>query len=203
MSANRAAVATAVALLLTGCADQPARPAAPVTAAASPATFCGLETSPPPGVTLRAADLGPAAGTTVSRFVVLPAERCGGVATRPDRCEAFPWIAENGLYALGGRAWLSVTLGRVREQLVLYAPDSSFPATYERAAGGCGFATLTVLNGRPVTMQRTRGGSSEIVYLTPRAVIWLSSADPVIGTAELVRLASLAEDRARSLPYPS
>ncbi|BCJ40039.1 hypothetical protein GCM10010168_28970 [Actinoplanes ianthinogenes] len=205
MSGRYTAVPVLAVLLLTACADQAARPEAPASAAVSPAPAapCGLASSTPAGATLRAADVGPAGGVTSSRFVVLTAERCGGVAVQPDRCDTFPWVAENGLYALGGRAWLSVTVGKVREQVVLYAPDSSFAATYEQAAGGCGFANLTVLDGRPVTMQRTGGGSSEVVYMAPGSVIWLSSADPAIGTAELVRLAGVAESRARSLPYPS
>jgi hypothetical protein len=52
-------------------------------------------------------------------------------------------------------------------------------------------------------MQRTRAGASEVVYLTGRSVIWLSSVDPSIGAAELVRLAGVAERRAEALPYPS
>ncbi|GAA4610005.1 hypothetical protein BJY16_007625 [Actinoplanes octamycinicus] len=203
MSGNRAAVAMISALLLAGCADQSARPDQPATGGTSPAAGCGLATAPPAGTTLRGADVGPDDNVTVSRFVVLPAERCDGVAVQPDRCDTFPWTGENDLYALGGRAWLSVTLGGVREQVVLYAPDSSFAATYQQAADSCGFTTLTVLNGRPVTLQRARDGISEIVYLTARSVIWLSSVDPAIGAPELIRLASLAEDRSRTLTYPS
>jgi hypothetical protein len=43
----------------------------------------------------------------------------------------------------------------------------------------------------------------EIVYLTRRAVIWMSSADPSVGVAELVRLATIAAERSVALTVPS
>ncbi|GAA2689770.1 hypothetical protein [Actinoplanes palleronii] len=205
MSGKVVAAIAVVALLLSACADRAVRPGA----TASPMfTSCGLETSFPDSATLRAEDVWPDGGATSASYTILPADRCAGVAVRPDRCDAFPWVIESDLYPLGGRARLAVTVISekrlsVREQVVLFAPDSPFAETYVRAAGDCGFATLTVVDGRPATLHRAGAGITEIVYLTPRSVIGMSSTDPAVGVAELVRLAGVAQERSAVLSYPS
>jgi hypothetical protein len=200
MAGKGVTVMIVAAMLLGACGDPTVQPEA----SGSPAIVsCGMDAPVPEGATLTAADVGSTGGAASSRYTVFPDGQCTGIAVRPDRCAEFPWVAENDLYALGGRSWLVGTVGGVHEQIVLYAPDSSFAATYQRAAESCDFSAVTVLNGKPVTMQRTRDGASEVVYLTGRSVIWLSSADPAIGAAELLRLASVAEDNASVLSYPS
>ncbi|BCY12158.1 hypothetical protein [Actinoplanes sp. L3-i22] len=203
MSGNRAAGIATVALLLAGCADQPAQPDA--TAALPPPGSCGVEGLVPDGSTLTAGDLAGVRGATSSRWTVLARSTCaGGVAREPDRCERFPWATEMNLYALGGRGWLDVGLGSaVREQVVIFAVGSSFAETYVRAAQGCGFTTLTVVNGDPATLERSRGATTEIVYMTARSVIWMSSTDPAVGLADLVRLAGVAEERSAQLTPPA
>lgn len=203
MSCNGAALVAIAVVLLAGCAE---RQSAQPTAAPTPASpgACGIEAPVPGGATLVAEDAG-VGGVTSSRFTVLGEDACGGaVARRPDRCESFPWASEENLYALGGRGWLVVGLGSVvREQIVFYASDSSFADSYAQAALDCGFSTLTVLDGEPVTLERDRGGRVEVVYMTPRSVIWMSSVDPGVGVADLVRLASLAERRSMLLKVPA
>ena len=199
MSGNGAVLVVAAALLLAGCADQGQRAAAspPVTAPGA----CGVETSIPDGTTVRPEDVPVTGGTTTAHYRLLTDAACSGtVAKRPDRCDAFPWATEQNLFALGGRAWLAVGVGQgVREQIVFHPAGSSFADTYVRAAQECGFSTLTVLDGAPVTLQRSRAGTTEIVYMTPRAVIWMSGPDQVTGVPDLVRLAGLAEERSEGL----
>ncbi|GLW27833.1 hypothetical protein [Actinoplanes regularis] len=201
MSINSLSLVLIAALLLTACVDQETEPAA---ASAQAVGACGVEASIPDGATLRAEDVPVAGGEASSRYVVLPEARCSGVARRPDQCDRFPWATERNLYALGGRGWLTVALGEsVREQVVLYEPESSFAKSFEQAAEDCGFEALTVVDGAPATLERGREGVTEIVYLTPRSMVWMSSADPAVGLADLVRLAGVAEERSTALTYPS
>ncbi|GAA2847150.1 hypothetical protein Acy02nite_03630 [Actinoplanes cyaneus] len=204
MSGNGVAVAAGAVLLLAACTGpQPAPEVA--TTAPAPAGSCGVAASVPEGATLVPADV-PAAGDRASvRYTLLTADSCGGgVAEQPDRCGTFPWATERNLYALGGRGWLSVAVGpAVREQIVFYAAQSSFADSFAQAAQDCGFSTLTVLDGDPVTLERGRDGRTEIVYLTARSVIWTAGTDPAVGVADLVRLAALAEERSALIRPPS
>ncbi|WP_436530676.1 hypothetical protein [Actinoplanes sp. HUAS TT8] len=202
MSGNGVAVVAIAVLLLAACADGRSEPAA--TAATVAPGACGVVTSLPDGATLRAEDVG-ARGGTNARYAVLGGEACGaGVARRPEHCETFPWATEMNLYALGARGWLVVGLGSsVREQIVFYAKDSSFADTYVQAAQDCGFTPLTVIDGEPATLERNRPGRVEIVHMTARSVIWLSSTDPGVTEADLVRLSGIAEDRSAQVNPPS
>lgn len=204
MSGNGVAVVAIAVLLLAGCADQQRDPQVATTAPTAPGS-CGVAQSIPEGATLVAEDVGADPGKTSAHYVVLGREACGdGVARKPDRCETFPWASEMNLYALGGRGWLVVGVGSaVREQIVFYANGSSFADTYTQAAQDCGFSTLTVLDGHPVTLERSRAGRVEIVYLTGRSVIWTASTDPAVGVGDLVRLAGVAEERSALLKPPA
>ncbi|MFI1988958.1 hypothetical protein [Actinoplanes sp. NPDC020271] len=203
MSGNGVAVLAVAVLLLAACSEPQVTPEVATTAPAPPGA-CGVTGSVPGGATLVAADV-PVDGRTSVQYTVLGADTCGGgVAGRPDRCGTFPWTTERNLYALGGRGWLQVAVGSaVREQIVFSAAGSSFADAYAQAAQDCGFSTLTVLDGDPVTLERSRDGRAEIVYLTGRSVIWTASTDPAVDVAGLVRLAGVAEQRSALVTTPS
>ncbi|AEV85894.1 hypothetical protein ACWT_4875 [Actinoplanes sp. SE50] len=208
MSGTGVAAMMVAVLLLSACAEQAQRT---VSRASPQAPGCGHDAPVPDGVTLLAEDVWAGGGTTASRLRVLPAEACSGTARRPEECDTFPWAPERGLYPLGGRAWLSVGMAKngndkadpVREELLLYAPGSHFAQTSAQAALDCGFTVLTVLDGKPATLQRIGDRLTEIVYITPRSVIGMSSVDPSVGPADLVWLAGVAADRSAALTYAS
>lgn len=92
---------------------------------------------------------------------------------------------------------------RVREHALFYDPQTDFAATYAQAAKDCGATVLTEVNGAPSTLQIRKGADIEILLISRKSVISVSSNDPSVTPRELNRIAEIADQKAGKIKFPS